>query len=70
MQHRGDGTWWDEDAGLWRDGGGKPLRKFAAPIGSDAATLFTPYELPRNDAWLRVVESRDATCRDVPEDAF
>ena len=24
----------------------------------------------RRDAWLRVVESRDRTCRDVPEDAF
>jgi butyryl-CoA dehydrogenase len=28
------------------------------------------YELPRTDAWLPVVESRDRTCRDIPEDAF
>jgi len=42
-----------------------------ANIGRLAALdYFMRYELPKNDAWLRVVESRDRTCRDVPEDAF
>ena len=41
VQHRGDGTWWDEDARLWRDGGGKALKKLPAPISGDAAAVFT-----------------------------
>jgi butyryl-CoA dehydrogenase len=62
-------------AWLWLDVGAAILE------GGDAAAIanvgrlaaldyFMRYELPRTDAWLRVVESRDATCRDVPEDAF
>ncbi|HYP86044.1 acyl-CoA dehydrogenase [Variovorax sp.] len=35
-----------------------------------AATYFFHYELPRIDAWLQVVESRDATCVELPEEAF
>ena len=35
-----------------------------------AAQYFFHYELPRIDAWLRVVASRDRTCADMPEDAF
>jgi butyryl-CoA dehydrogenase len=35
-----------------------------------AAQYFFHYELPRIDAWLRVVASRDRTCTDMPEDAF
>ncbi|HOB65602.1 acyl-CoA dehydrogenase [Ottowia sp.] len=31
---------------------------------------FFHYELPKIDAWLRVVESRDMTCADMPEAAF
>jgi hypothetical protein len=43
----------------------------AADIGRLAALdYFMRYELPRTDAWLQVVESRDRTCRDIPEDAF
>ena len=43
----------------------------AANVGRLAALdYFMRYELPKTDAWLRVVESRDRTCRDVPEDAF
>ena len=43
----------------------------AANVGRLAALdYFVRYELPKIDAWLRVVESRDRTCRDVPEDAF
>ena len=35
-----------------------------------AARYFFHYELPRIDAWLRVVAHRDRTCADMPEDAF
>lgn len=35
-----------------------------------AAAYFHHYELPKIDAWLRVVESRDMTCADMPESAF
>lgn len=35
-----------------------------------AANYFYRYELPKIDAWLRVVESRDMTCAEMPEAAF
>jgi butyryl-CoA dehydrogenase len=35
-----------------------------------AATYFFHYELPRIDAWLRPVETRDATCRTMREEWF
>ena len=35
-----------------------------------AARYFFHYELPKIGAWLRVVETRDATCADMPEEAF
>ena len=35
-----------------------------------AARYFFHYELPRIDAWLGVVETRDPTCADMPEEAF
>ena len=35
-----------------------------------ATNYFFHYELPRIDAWLRVVESRDMTCAAAPEEAF
>jgi butyryl-CoA dehydrogenase len=62
-------------AWLWLDVGLAALDASdpaAAPqVGRIAALdYFMRYELPKVDAWLRVVESRDATCRDVPEDAF
>ena len=49
-----------------------------ASHGSDAASLgrrqacqyFFNYELPKTGAWLNVVQSRDATCAHMPEDAF
>ena len=37
---------------------------------SGAAGYFYRYELPKIDAWLRVVESRDMTCAELPEEAF
>ncbi len=35
-----------------------------------ATAYFYQYELPKIDAWLRVVESRDMTCAEMPESAF
>jgi butyryl-CoA dehydrogenase len=35
-----------------------------------ANRYFYHYELPKIGAWLNVVESRDPTCADLPEDAF
>ena len=35
-----------------------------------ANQYFYHYELPKIDAWLAVVTSRDMTCADLPEDAF
>ena len=35
-----------------------------------APAYFYHYELPKVQAWLKVVERRDMTCADMPEDAF
>ena len=35
-----------------------------------AAKYFFQYELPKIDAWLKVVSSRDMTCANLPEEAF
>jgi len=35
-----------------------------------AADYFFRYELPKIGAWLNVVEARDMTCADFPEEAF
>ena len=35
-----------------------------------AARYFFHYELPKIGAWLRPVETRDATCATMPEEAF
>jgi butyryl-CoA dehydrogenase len=35
-----------------------------------AATYFYHYELPKIEAWLAVVERRDMTCADFPEESF
>jgi alkylation response protein AidB-like acyl-CoA dehydrogenase len=35
-----------------------------------AMRYFYHYELPKIDAWLNVVETRDLTCADLPEEAF
>jgi butyryl-CoA dehydrogenase len=35
-----------------------------------ATRYFFRYELPKIGAWLKVVESRDMTCADFPEEAF
>ncbi|MEO5687928.1 MAG: acyl-CoA dehydrogenase [Burkholderiaceae bacterium] len=62
-------------AWLWLDIGVSILESGAAEAAANVGRLaaldyFMRYELPKCDAWLRVVESRDRTCRDVPEDAF
>ncbi len=46
-------------------------KTIAAGAGvAGARTYFYRYELPKIDAWLRVVESRDLTCAQLPEEAF
>ncbi len=35
-----------------------------------AMQYFFRYELPKIEAWLRVVQSRDTTCAEFPEEAF
>jgi butyryl-CoA dehydrogenase len=62
-------------AWLWLDLGAAIVESGNADATANVGRLaaldyFMRYELPKNDAWLRVVESRDRTCRDVPEDAF
>ena len=62
-------------AWLWLDVGVAALpgagRDAPADVGRLAALdWFMRHELPKADAWLRVVETRDATARAVPEDAF
>jgi alkylation response protein AidB-like acyl-CoA dehydrogenase len=62
-------------AWLWLDVGVSILVSGDAASNANVGRLaaldyFMRYELPKTDAWLRVVESRDRTCRDVPEDAF
>ncbi len=43
----------------------------AARAGVTASNqYFYHYELPKIDAWLAVVSSRDMTCADMPENAF
>jgi butyryl-CoA dehydrogenase len=43
----------------------------AAHAGRLAATrFFFHYELPKIGAWLKVVETRDLTCAQLPEEAF
>ena len=42
----------------------------AAEGRARAARYFFHYELPKLPAWLRVVETRDPTCAEMPEEAF
>ncbi|MCY1167321.1 3-methylmercaptopropionyl-CoA dehydrogenase [compost metagenome] len=46
-------------------------KSIAARAGRLGATrYFYHYELPKIGAWLKVVETRDQTCADLPEEAF
>lgn len=43
----------------------------AARAGAEgAAAYFFAYELPKTEAWLQVVEQRNMTCAQLPEEAF
>ena len=43
----------------------------AARAGTEgAAAYFFAYELPKTEAWLQVVEQRNMTCAQLPEEAF
>ena len=46
----------------------KTIASTAGKLG--ALRYFYNYELPKINAWLQVVASRDPTCADLPEDAF
>ncbi|MEP6771925.1 MAG: acyl-CoA dehydrogenase [Polaromonas sp.] len=47
------------------------IHSIAAHAGRMGATrYFYRYELPKIGAWLKVVETRDLTCADLPEEAF
>jgi butyryl-CoA dehydrogenase len=46
-------------------------QKTSSHLGRQAAAkFFFQYELPKIDAWLQVVSSRDMTCANLPEEAF
>ena len=46
-------------------------KSIAAHVGRmGAARYFYHYELPKIDAWLKVVTARDQTCTEFPEEAF
>ena len=48
-----------------------PENQTMAHVGRQAAAkFFFQYELPKIDAWLLVVSSRDMTCANLPEEAF
>ncbi|HEY2256592.1 MAG TPA: acyl-CoA dehydrogenase [Variovorax sp.] len=50
---------------------GDPASNNPATVGRIGATdFFFHYELPKIGAWLGVVERRDMTCADLPEEAF
>ena len=63
-------------AWIWLDVALAALKADSAAIHvATAGTLgatryFFHYELPKTGAWLRVVESRDMTCANLPEEAF
>ncbi len=46
----------------------KSMASTAGKLGS--LRYFYNYELPKIDAWLKVVANRDLTCADLPEEAF
>ncbi|RZL89164.1 MAG: acyl-CoA dehydrogenase [Variovorax sp.] len=63
-------------AWIWLDVAEKALaldapKSAASTAGrTGAAAYFFRYELPKIGAWLNVVESRDPTCTELPEEAF
>jgi butyryl-CoA dehydrogenase len=60
--------WLDVAVAALRD---DPLAETPASAGVLGGTgFFYRYELPKINAWLRVVETRDMTCANLPEEAF
>ena len=60
--------WLDVAVAALRD---DPLAETPASAGVlGGAGFFYRYELPKINAWLRVVETRDMTCANLPEEAF
>ncbi|WP_218511045.1 acyl-CoA dehydrogenase [Variovorax sp. dw_308] len=63
-------------AWIWLDVAARALELDAGKASAvttgkaSAAAYFFNYELPKIGAWLNVVESRDPTCTDMPEEAF
>jgi len=58
-------------AWIWLDVAIASLDSDDATTGRrQACQYFFNYELPKTGAWLNVVQSRDATCAAMPEDAF
>jgi alkylation response protein AidB-like acyl-CoA dehydrogenase len=50
---------------------GDALKNSAAHTGRlGACSYFYHYELPKIEAWLKVVNERNRTCADLPEEAF
>ena len=63
-------------AWIWLDVAEKALQSDAAQSRTEtqgrlgATRFFFHYELPKINAWLGVVQTRDLTCADFPQDAF
>jgi alkylation response protein AidB-like acyl-CoA dehydrogenase len=58
------------DVSLAAQGAGATYSIAARAGITGANQYFYHYELPKIDAWLAVVTTRDMTCADLPEDAF
>ena len=60
--------WLDVALAVFRGDTAKSIASNAGKIA--AMTYFYHYELPKIDAWLQVVVSRDLTCANLSEEAF
>ncbi|MCJ0763275.1 acyl-CoA dehydrogenase [Variovorax terrae] len=60
--------WLDVVLATQRTGAAESAAFRAGKLG--AMTYFYRYELPKIGAWLKVVETRDLTCAELPEEAF
>jgi hypothetical protein len=60
--------WLDVALAALRHDASKSIAATAGRLG--ATRYFYHYELPKIDAWLKVVETRDPTCAELPEEAF
>ena len=60
--------WLDVALAALKSDATKSVASTAGRLG--ATRYFYHYELPKIAAWLKVVETRDLTCADLPEEAF